>query len=202
MAIIYPLNLPANNIKSASLSMINTIAETQSPFTGAINTYSFPKECWQIDITIAPTQRDQAELWIAWFAKLRGKLGTFLMGDPNGSAKLGTATTLQIVGAAGARTVTATLNSGSATLLAGTYFQVYLPATGLIDSTLHKVLVDRTGNGNLEIWPALRKARTASDTCIITNAKGLFRLSSNDRNFQINEINQYGMTFGAMEAIQ
>lgn len=119
------------------------------------------------------------------------------MGDPMASSVRGTATTATITGSAGGNTVSAVVASG-ATLLAGDMFQL---GTGS-DATLHKVLADYTGTGsgaNLEIWPALRKARS-SVSADLTSAAGLFRLKSNETNWSVNNLAVYGITFGAVEA--
>jgi hypothetical protein len=94
--------------------------------------------------------------------------------------------------------VSATVPS-SETLLAGDYIQLGSAGT----ATLHKVLVDYTGTGSaadLEIWPAIRTDHTAS-SATLSNAKGNFRLSTNEQAWSINEASIYGITFGAMEAI-
>jgi hypothetical protein len=84
----------------------------------------------------------------------------------------------------------------SGTLLAGDYLQLGSGAS----ATLHKVLQDKTGSGTLEIWPALRTAQSLA-TATLSNAKGRFRLSSNEQSWSINEASIYGVTFGAMEAL-
>ena len=82
------------------------------------------------------------------------------------------------------------------TLLAGDYIQL---GTGA-NARLHKVLQDQDGNGTLEIWPALRADQSAV-SADLTSAAGLFRLSSNEQSWSVNEASIYGITFGAMEAL-
>ena len=108
------------------------------------------------------------------------------------------ATAATISGAAGDRTISATVTSGQ-TLLAGDYIQL---GTGS-DSTLHKVIQDFTGSGsaaNLEIWPSLRKTRSAV-SADLTSASGLFRLGSNETSWSADEVSTYGITFGAVEVV-
>ena len=122
-------------------------------------------------------KRAQAQEWISFLIALRGRFGSFLLNDPDATSPRGTATAASISGAAGDRTVSATVTSGD-TLLAGDYIQL---GTGS-DSTLHKVIQDFTGTGsaaNLEIWPSLRKTRSAV-SADLTSASGLFRLASNE----------------------
>ena len=199
MSISYPLALPTvTRVRSIDLTAINAVAYSQSPFTFAGQAHAYQGQMWQADVSLPPMRRTAAEQWIAFLLSLRGQYGTFLLGDPTCSSIRGTATSCSITGASGDNTVSATVPSGE-TLLAGDYIQLGSAGT----ATLHKVLVDYTGTGaaaDLEIWPAIRTTHTAS-SAILSNAKGNFRLSSNQQNWSINEAAIYGITFGAMEAI-
>jgi len=198
MAISYPLALPnSTTIRSIDFSAINAVAYSRSPFTFSGQAHAYAGQIWSADITLKPMRRVDAEKWVAFLLSCRGQFGTFLMGDPMASSVRGTATTATITGSAGGNTVSAVVASG-ATLLAGDMFQL---GTGS-DATLHKVLADYTGTGsgaNLEIWPALRKARS-SVSADLTSAAGLFRLKSNETNWSVNNLAVYGITFGAVEA--
>jgi hypothetical protein len=147
---------------------------------------------WQADISLPPMKRADAERWVAWFLSLRGQFGTFLLNDPNSTAPRGTASSATISGTANSSSVSVTMTG---TLLAGDYIQL---GTGL-NSRLHKVVQDQSGNGTLEIWPALRTDYSGSAD--LTSAAGLFRLASNEQSWSINEVEIYGITFGAMEAL-
>ena len=199
MAISYPLALPTvTRVRSIDLTAINAVAYSQSPFTFAGQAHAYQGQMWQADVSLPPMRRTAAEQWIAFLLSLRGQYGTFLLGDPTCSTIRGTATSCSITGASGDNTVSATVPSGE-TLLAGDYIQLGSAGT----ATLHKVLVNYTGTGaaaDLEIWPAIRTTHTAS-SATLSNAKGNFRLSSNQQNWSINEAAIYGITFGAMEAI-
>ena len=81
-------------------------------------------------------------------------------------------------------------------LLAGDYLQ--LGTAG--NARLHKVLKDQSGNGTLEIWPALRVNRS-SVSATLNRAQGVFRLSSNEQAWSINEASVYGITFSASEEV-
>lgn len=194
MAITYPLVLPT--VKCAmtvEFRAINAVAIDQSRFDFSQSVHHWGGEMWQADITLPPMDRADAEQWNAFLTSLRGQFGTFLMGDPRGKVPRGTASGVTITGAVEASSVSVTMTG---TLLAGDYIQL---GTGL-DATLHKVLADQSGNGTLEIWPALRKART-SVSATVSDAKGLFRLSTNDIGWTIDQLNKYGITLPAMEAI-
>ena len=194
MAITYPLSLPTHTgIRGIELRAINAVAYSASPFTFAGQTHAYSGQMWQADVTLPPMKIADAEQWLGFLVSLRGQYGTFLLGDPLRTAPRGTATSATISGSAGSGSVTVTM---SGTLLAGDYIQL---GSGS-DATLHKVLQDQSGNGTLEIWPALRKGRTSA-SATLTNAKGLFRLSTNEQAWSINEASIYGITFSAREAI-
>lgn len=194
MAISYPLTLPTHTgVRNIELRTTNAVAYSRSPFTFAGQAHVYPGQMWQADFTLPPMKRVDAEKWIAWLVSLRGQYGTFLAGDSSASSIRGTATTVAVTGSAGSNSVTVTSNG---TLLAGDMIQI---GTGL-DATLHKVLSDLSGNGTLEIWPALRKARTTA-AVTLTNAKGLFRLATNETSWSVNEASIYGLSFSAMEAV-
>lgn len=199
MAITYPLALPtATGIKSITWTMVNATAYSESPFTFAGQTHAYTGERWEADISLPRMKRAQAEQWISFLISLRGRFGSFLLNDPDATSPRGTATAATISGAAGDRTISATVTSGQ-TLLAGDYIQL---GTGS-DSTLHKVIQDFTGSGsaaNLEIWPSLRKTRSAV-SADLTSASGLFRLGSNETSWSADEVSTYGITFGAVEVV-
>lgn len=196
MAITYPLALPTNiGIGSIQLRATNAVAYSRSPFTFAGQAHAYSGEIWEADVTLPPLNKTDAEAWIAFLMSLRGQHGTFYLNDPSGtSLSSGSApNSLAITGAAGARSVTATMTG---TLLAGDYFSL---GTGA-DMRLYKVLADKTNSGTLEIWPALR-ATASSATADITSASGVFRLSANQQAWTINNANIFGITFGAMEVV-
>jgi hypothetical protein len=82
------------------------------------------------------------------------------------------------------------------TLLAGDYIQLGSGST----AKLHQVLLDQDGNGNLEIWPALRSNYTSA-TVTFNAPKGVFRLSNNVTSWSINNASTYGISFEAVEAV-
>ena len=194
MAIAYPLGMPTViGFQNLNLRARNTVAVSQSPFTYEQQVHSYDGQMWEVDVSLPPMNRDNAEQWIAFLVALRGRAGTFLLGDPASVAPQGTATSAVVTGALGDSTVTVVM-TGS--LVAGDYIQLGVGA----DATLHKVLLTRTGNGDLEIWPKLRKAR-ASVTAILTNPKGVFRLIGNTADWNINSASFYGVAFSANEVI-
>jgi hypothetical protein len=199
VSITYPLSLLTHTgIRSISFRAVNSVAVNRSPFTFQSQTQVYSGQMWQADVSLPTMKRADAEQWIAWLLSLNGQRGTFLLGDPLSTAIRGTATSLTVTGSAGDSTVSATVTNGQ-TLLAGDMFQL---GSGS-DATMHKVLVAYTGTGsatNLEIWPALRKARSAV-AADLTSPQGVFRLASNEQSWDVDEASAYGISFSAVEAV-
>ena len=193
MAITYPLSLPTDSgIAAIKLSAANAVAVSRSPFTFATQVHAYDGEMWSASVTLPTYRKDLADPWVAFLLSLRGQYGTFLLGDPDKAVPRGTATSATVSGLLGDRTVTVVMTG---TLLAGDYIQLGSGAA----ARLHKVLVDKSGSGNLEIWPALRADYSGSAT--LTDTKGVFRLASNVTEWDINNASFYGIQFEAMEDV-
>jgi hypothetical protein len=207
MAITYPLSLPVATkaIQSIEIRAVNAVAYSRSPFTFAGQAFAYSGQMWTADVTLKPMKRADAEQWNAWLFSLRGQLGTFLMGDPMGATARGVATGTPLVNGGsqtgGSLVIDGATNSTTGWLLAGDYIQLGSGSS----ARLHKVLTDAnsdgSGNVTLDIWPHIRVAPADNATVTVSDAKGLFRLSSNEQAFSINESAIYGMTFAAMEAV-
>jgi hypothetical protein len=194
MAISYPLNTPTTiGFESIELRAVNATITSQSPFSYKQQVISHTGQRWEASVSIPSVLRDLAEPWVAFLTALKGQTGTFLLGDPLGATPRGTVSSCTLTGTAGDESVTVTM-TGS--LLAGDYIQLGSGTT----ARLHKVLVDQSGSGTLEIWPALRSTYSSA-TVTTTNAKGVFRLNQNMSSWQISNANSYGIAFEAVEAI-
>jgi hypothetical protein len=194
MAISYPLNTPTTiGFESIELRAVNATITSQSPFSYKQQVISHTGQRWEASISIPSVLRDLAEPWAAFLTALKGQTGTFLLGDPLSATPRGTVSSCTLTGTAGDESVAVTM-TGS--LLAGDYIQLGSGTT----ARLHKVLVDQTGSGTLEIWPALRSTYTSA-TVTTTNTKGVFRLNQNMSSWQISNANSYGIAFEAVEAI-
>ena len=206
MAISYPLTLPSHTgIRSISFRAINTVGISQSPFTYAQQVVAHSGQRWEVDITLPPMKRDDAEQWVAWLVSLRGHLGTFNLGDPIGTSPRGAVGGTPLVNGGGQ--IGGTLNIDGCTasvtgwLKAGDYIQLGSGSS----ATLHKVLQDAdsdsSGEVSLDIWPYIRTAPADNAAVTTSNTVGTFRLASNEQNWDVNHASFYGMTFGAFEAI-
>ena len=194
MAISYPLDTPTTiGFESIELRAVNATITSQSPFSYKQQVISHTGQRWEASVSIPSVLRDLAEPWVAFLTALKGQTGTFLLGDPLSATPRGTVSSCTLTGNAGDESVAVTM-TGS--LLAGDYIQLGSGTT----ARLHKVLIDQSGSGTLEIWPALRSTYSSA-TVTTTNAKGVFRLNQNMSSWQISNANSYGIAFEAVEAI-
>ena len=194
MAISYPLSTPTSiGIESIELRAVNAVATSQSPFTYKQQIISHGGQKWEASISIPPVHRDKAAPWKAMLVALKGQVGTFLLGDPDYATPQGTVSSCVITGNAGDDTVEVVMTG---TLIAGDYIQLGSGSS----SRLHQVLLDQSGSGDLEIWPALR-ANYTSSVAIFNSPKGVFRLSGNVTSWSINNSSTYGISFEAVESI-
>jgi len=209
MTISYPLTFPTHTgVSSVNLIARNVIGQTSSPFTMATQTYQFQGARWEADISLPPMKRDDAEVWIAFFMKLYGSVGSFLLGDPNGATPRGSAAT-----AAGTPVVNGASQTGnnlnidglpaSATgyLKAGDYIQLGSGAAARLYKVLDDVNSNASGQAALTIWPDLRSSPADGASVVVSSAKGLFHLSTPVTDWQINNAGFYKLTFGAIEKL-
>lgn len=194
MAVSYPMNTPTTiGIASITLRAVNAVTTSQSPFTYKQQVVDFGGQRWEASVSIPSVHRDKASEWVAMLIALRGPVGTFLLGDPDYATPRGDASSVAVTGSAGASTVTVAMTG---TLKAGDYIQLGSGSS----ARLHKVLVDQTGNGTLEIWPSLR-SDYSSATATLDSPKGVFRLKQNMTEWSINNASFYGISFEAVEVI-
>lgn len=206
MAITYPLSLPSNRqIARVRLNATDVVGVSQSPFTASQQVYRYTGQFWEADITLRPMDRDDAEYWISFLLKLNGQYGTFLLGDPNGATPRGVATGTPLVNGAsqtGNELITDGWTAGVTGIMkAGDYFQLGTGSSARLYKVLSDVNSDGSGNATLTIYPDLRSSPSNNATITVTNAKGNFRLNSNQTSWDITEAQFYGITFGAREAL-
>lgn len=204
MTITYPLSFPTNlGISSFRLGLRESIGRNESPYTFDEQIYDNMGEMWELEVQLPNMLRADAEEFNAFLLKLRGRYGTFLLGDPNGATPRGLWAGSPLV-KGGSQTGYTLLVDGftiGTTVKAGDYFSL---GTGA-NTHLHKLVTDGTANGSgeitLEFMPYLRASPADNDAVTFTSAKGLFRLSENIHPFQINSDNVYSMGFRAKEAL-
>lgn len=210
MAIAYPLTIPTTiGIEQIELRANNVVAVSESPFTFVQQTVVHQGQRWEASVTIPPVRRDLAEPWIAFLLSLKGRRGTFYLGDPNmvtprGTVLSTTSVTLDSAAAAGDTTVAITKSAGPVKtnfLRAGDYIQLGTDSS----RTLHKVLtdvdLDANGDATVDIWPHVRSTVSSGTSVVHQSTTGVFRLASNVSSWSINNASAYGISFDAVEVV-
>lgn len=200
MSISYPLALPTvKTARRVTFRGRSAVAMSASPFTFTQQVYAHQGEMLAADVAMPPMSRADAEQMVAFLLALNGHEGTLTMGPPGYTTPRGTwssGTPLVNGGSQTGRTLVIDGISGL-TAKAGDWFQL-----GSGSSThLHKVVQDLSGNGSLEIWPRLRASPADNDALTVTSPKGLWRLASNDRSWDIELAMIYGISFSCIEAL-
>ena len=206
----YPLDFPSTlGIQNFSMKLRTAVARTESPFSYAEQVVKHSGEMWQIDAQLPYMGREKAEYYNAFLMKLRGRWGTFLIGDPAGYNPRGSwentgSVLVKGAGQTGDQLVIDGFVAGrSGVVKAGDYFQL---GTGT-SSRLYKALDDAdsnvSGEVTLTIAPTLRASPADNAALIFVNARGLFRLSENLQGWDIDPegAGTYSIRFSAMEAL-
>lgn len=208
MPITYPLTFPAKVPNSATLSMSSIVSVSRSPFTGQTQTQVYQGRLWGASIAYPRMKRAAAELVIAFLAKLDGKRGTFLMGDPAGDTPRGSAGsspgTPVVFGASQTGSdldIDGLPGGASGYLLPGDYIHLGSGTTTHLHKVLDDVNVDSSGAATLVLWPELRESPANNDPVTVSGALGHFRLLENISSFSIDEALHYGIEFEAEEAL-
>ncbi len=209
MAISYPLTFPVKVPNSAVLRMRSIVAKVRSPFTGQTQVQVHQGRLWETSITYPRMVRADAELIIAFLAKLDGMRGTFLMGDPAGGTPRGSAAsspgTPLVMGAGQTGSdleFDGVPGGASSYLLPGDYIHLGSGTGTHLHKVLDQVDADSTGVATMTLWPELRESPANGATIVVSSALGHFRLTENLSEFSINEALHYGISFEAEEALE
>lgn len=165
----------------------------ESPFTFQQQVYAHPGQCWMANVVCPPMVRANAEQVIGFLLALRGKYGTFYLGDSAGRSPRGTI--------AGSPTCNGTQTARSSTLALTGHTGTFAVGDWLsISGYLYKV-VQVNGAGNVDVFPSLRVAHPNGTAIVYSSPVGLFRLASSETPWDIDSMRIYGVAFGAVESI-
>lgn len=209
MAITYPLAFPTHTgVATVNLVARNTIGTSISPFTYAQQVHKHQGQRFEADIVLPPMKREDAEQWIAFFMKLYGQYGTFLLGDPNAATPRGTASSdagTPLVNGASQTGGTLSIDGAPASqtgyLKAGDYIQLGTASTARLYKVLDDADSNASGEVDLTIWPDLRSSPSDNDAVVVSNAQGVFRLTTPTADWQVSTSGFYSLAFGAAEAL-
>lgn len=206
MSITYPLAIPFTANKTR-LTLLDTVGESISPFSLKAQTYDWLADRLGVELSFPPMKRVKAAQMAAFMASMRGKAATFLAGDPMCPSPQGVATGTPLVnGTNTARSATLAIkgwtNSVTGILKAGDWIQV--TASGKpqrIYMNLKDLNSDGSGHATLDIFPRLREDLSDGTAIVISSPKGTFRISTNQRQWDIETYLMASFTLSGIEAI-
>lgn len=204
MAVTYPLALPAGKRMAVTVRQHDQVAASASRFTGQTQVQAHAGQWWEMDVMLRPLTRAEAAAWMATFAALRGRFGTFHLGDSSRPAPLGTGAGAPLVagaGQTGQTLVTDGWGVAQTVLKAGDYLQVGSGALQRLYLATEDVVSDGAGGATVSIWPALRESPADNAPLVLTNPAGTFRLAENTREWSVDRALHWGIGFSAVEAL-
>lgn len=199
--------LPSSScIASVIMSLTRVVGLTESPYTLEEQSFKWPGERWSIDFRLANiTNRGTASDWMAFGAKLQGKYGRFLIGDPAARMPRGVATGVPVVNGGGATGNTLPTKgwtpSTNGILLKGDYIQLGTGVNSRLHMLTENINSDAGGNANLSVEPALRTSPADNSPIITNNPVGLFRMSENTFAWSVDPGMVYRFSFQAVEVL-
>ena len=201
----YPLTLPTvTGVTTQNWGMERVVAVTESPFTNQEQIFEHEGAQWKATFTLPPMKKDKAAIWLAFLMSLRGRRGTFKIGDQDRKTIQGTATGTVLVKGASQTGNAINLDGFTASranvFLAGDYIQ--------INSYLYMVSANVTANGSGEatvfVEPSLRtgiEAINDNTTVVYSNTTTVMRLDNNELNWDTDKVSIYGISFSCSEAL-
>ena len=201
----YPLTLPTvTGITTQNWGLERVVAVTESPFTNQEQVYEHEGAQWRATFTLPPMKKESAAVWLAFLMSLRGRRGTFKIGDQDRKTIQGVATgTILVNGDAqtgNAINLDGFANSTNNVFKAGDYIQ--------INSYLYMVSADvnsdASGEATVYVEPSLRtgiEAINDDTTVVYSNTTTLMRLDSNELNWDTNKVSVYGISFACSESL-
>ena len=203
----YPLTLPsAPAFQKARWSLKRVTAVSESPFTGQQQVYDYGYAPWTATLSLPPMLRADAANWEAFMMKLHGRVGTFLLFDPDAKAPQGgvtTSATLEGAVAIGDFTIGIDTNNANMTNVfkAGDYIQIGSAAAAKLYMIVDNANSNSSGVATVNIEPPIKVAASDGAAVDYTSAVGVFRMDTADLGWDTDEVSKFGITFSCTEAL-
>jgi hypothetical protein len=186
MTYSFPLALPTHTgLSSIKITMDSAVAVEQSPWDYTTEVQQNQGQCWHFQVALPIMSRADAALWEAFFLKLNGRYGTFLLGHPGEATPRGVATGSPLVDGAGQSGQTLNikgLTTGVTGIYkAGDWLQLGSGSTARMHKILDDANSDGSGKTSVNLWPNITLAEVQADgaTIIVNNVQGVFRMDAN-----------------------
>ena len=203
----YPLTLPTSPaFKTARWGLESRSAISFSPFTGNQQVAEFDYALWTVDLTLPPMKRAAAVEWQAFLLQLHGKRGTFLLGDPDAATPRGAATGTVTLGTGLTPddfTIdlnTASQQSTSGFLKKGDWIQIGGGSAAKLHMVMADVDTDANGDCTVTIEPKAKTSVSSGTNVVVSAAKGVFRLTTNEVYWDTDVVSNYGITLACKES--
>lgn len=195
----YPITLPTTpKISAARFGLLSNMTLFSSPLTRVQQVLSRPGQVWQADCSLPMMLEATAAPWRAALTSLRGRQGTFTLGDPAYTGARGTVAGTPLVNGA-SQTGNNLITDGwgaSATILKGDYFA--------LGNYLYIMTIDVTATGGgaatLTFEPTLRASPANNAAVTVSSPKALMRLTADDARWEETP-GLWGMSFNCVEAL-
>ena len=195
----FPLDFPTHTkLKSAVMRLRKVVGVNTSPGSLIQQTYEWPGERWEAELTLPLMTRANGAIWSAWLGSLRGPVGSFLMVPPGGAVPRGSAAvtpgTTRVDGAQAARQRTLPIKTGLGAVTGYLKAGDFIALGSGAGRRLHRVLADVSlvsGAATLDIQPALREAVADNAAVTVANATGRFMLTSAAPDLAIDTAGRY-----------
>lgn len=197
MSVSYPVDFPEDGsnsfIQKMNMRIVNSTAVQESPYTYNQKVNHFGGARWEAEVTLRPLTHTEAQQFKGFFASLKGRLGTFMLGNPLDVA--GGSDTITTIDNASIGDETIDISVSGFTLLAGQTFQ--------FGNHLYMAFANRAigSHTDVAITPPFRQNVIISTTAIVDEPKGKWRLASNAFEFDIDKAGMYSFTFSCVEAL-
>jgi hypothetical protein len=187
---------------SITFGLQDTVAVVESPYVPSQNQYQIwpGADRWSVTVELPPMRRVTAMPWLAFLAELKGMSGCFLLGDPLGKLPSGEVSGAPVVSG----TNQVTTNTLATRGWSPNVYRLLLPGDYLgILNRLYQVTADvnadGSGNASISIWPSLRDTLSDGTAINFVNTFGVFRLSSNKRQWHASPKQLTQISFSAIE---
>lgn len=203
---VFPLAMPPlPGFATISVKMHDVIGVTRSPFNSTTQSFEWPGDYLMATVSLPPCSKQLARAWCAFLALLRGRSGSFLLGDSSLPLPQGSVLGAPLVNGASQTGKTLVTDGWTASktgvLRSGDWISIGSGLTQRLYMNLLDVNSDSGGNATLNLYPRLRESPANNAVITVNGAQGCFRLASNDRQFDVDNALIYGIKFDAEEAI-
>jgi len=202
----YPLNHPVSpGIRNVTWRMHRAAAVMESPFTGSQQVLEWDYALWEAVVELPPMKREQAAEWQAFFMKMRGRVGTFLLADPDAKEPRGAVTGNGLISAdasVGDDQVLIDVGQSnlSNALRTGDYVQIGEGSS----AQLHMVISDTNSNTSgiviADIEPRIKQEALTGTAVVMQEPKAVFRLDESVQGWDADQASLYGFSFSCKEA--